>query len=755
MVRYAVEVIGLVQGVGFRPFVYRLALSKVLSGFVLNDTNGVQIEIEGSPAACSAFLYELQNNPPPISRIEHLCIKEIPVKREQGFNILPSISGIRETWISPDIGICPDCIEDITETGNRRLDYAFTNCTNCGPRFTLIQDVPYDRKNTTMSKFIQCESCQHEYDDPEDRRFHAQPNACPVCGPQLEVIPSIKGLTKDPYECFHEAIRSGQIVALKGIGGYHLVCNAMNESAVNRLRQRKLRYDKPFAVMMPDIETVKRYCEIEEEEIIAITSQRKPIILLRLKSQAPIASGVSLQHKTLGVMLPYTPLHYTLMQQHQVLVMTSGNQSDHPMIYQDNDVDKIYPNIADLLITNNRPIFRRMDDSVCHVVAHKLHLIRRARGFVPEPIPLEQNKNVILAVGAQQKNTFCIAKQEHAILSGHIGDLDEIDTEQTYMNEVHSFMHIFDAYPQVIARDLHPDYTTSHLAVELQRAFSKKGNTIPIFAVQHHHAHFASVLAEHQVKEPSLGFIFDGSGYGEDGTIWGGEVLYGNIKTSQRVGHLLPFSLPGGEEAIREPWRVALSILNQTFGFNKALEYFPPYKDEAKIILKAMEAGLNAPTTTSMGRLFDAVAALLGICPIASYEGQAAIHLEQIIDDTASGQYHLDFLEQSNVIWVDWRTMVQQLLLDVRSGISPGTISLRFHNTIIDFVLKMSQFQRTKRDVHTIALSGGVFQNRFLLEKTYKVLTEQGFRVLCNEKLPCNDGGISYGQAATVAERMR
>ena len=323
------------------------------------------------------------------------------------------------------------------------------------------------------------------------------------------------------------------------------------------------------------------------------------------------------------------------------------------------------------------------------------------------------------------------------------------------MNEVHSFMHFFGAYPQVIARDLHPDYTTSHLAVELQRAFSKKGNTIPIFAVQHHHAHFASVLAEHQVKEPSLGFIFDGSGYGEDGTIWGGEVLYGNIKTSQRVGHLLPFSLPGGEEAIREPWRVALSILNQTFGFNKALEYFPPYKDEAKIILKAMEAGLNAPTTTSMGRLFDAVAALLGICPIASYEGQAAIHLEQIIDDTASGQYHLDFLEQSNVIWVDWRTMVQQLLLDVRSGISPGTISLRFHNTIIDFVLKMSQFQRTKRDVHTIALSGGVFQNRFLLEKTYKVLTEQGFRVLCNEKLPCNDGGISYGQAATVAERMR
>ncbi|MCE5196239.1 MAG: carbamoyltransferase HypF [Negativicutes bacterium] len=763
MVRYAVEIQGIVQGVGFRPFVYRIANSFSLAGFVLNTSQGVSLEIEGSPAACAAFLTELQENPPSMALIEKITVKELPLRGEPGFRILASLAGTRNAMISPDIGICADCMRDITEKGNRRYHYAFTNCTNCGPRFTIIRDIPYDRKNTTMAEFTQCEPCQKEYEDPADRRFHAQPNACPDCGPHLSFYEDGESLAGDVYDLFQSRIAAGKIVAVKGIGGYHLVCDARNEAAVQALRQRKLRYDKPFAVMMPDLATAEKYCVLNQAEQKALTSTQKPIVLLQKKPNCPIAFNVSQNNRRLGVMLPYTPLHYLLLQNQEVLVMTSGNLSDRPMVFQDEAAFTGFSRVADAVLTHNRRIHRRMDDSVCIVVNDRLHLLRRARGFVPEPFCLPGNRQVILALGAQQKNTFCLAKRENAFLSGHIGDLDDADTEKSYTDEIAAFLKIFEALPAVIACDYHPDYLSSRYAVYYQKslneAFQKANKTeqeIQIIPIQHHHAHFASVLAEHDLNgEQIFGLIFDGSGLGDDGSIWGGEALFGNTGSSRRVGHLLPFRLLGGETAIREPWRVALAVTAQACDRDTALDLFPEDRKTARILLQAGEKEINSPLTSSMGRLFDAVAALAGICPVTTYEGQAAIELQQSMDTTAAGSYHFVIEQTDEGMLFDWRPLLRAVLTDRQNAVPAGGLSLRFHRAVVELIVQAAILQRQNNGSQKVVLSGGVFQNEYLLSQTMTALQEQGFTVYSNEKIPTNDGGIAFGQAAAVAYRMR
>lgn len=752
MVRYAVEVQGIVQGVGFRPFVYGIANSYNLSGVVFNTSRGLSIEIEGKSEACALFLDELKTNPPPMALIEKIEIHEIPVQGTLGFQILASQSGHRSTFISPDLGICEDCIDDISSKENRRYGYAFTNCTNCGPRFSIIKDLPYDRRNTTMSNFKQCALCQGEYENPSNRRFHAQPNACPDCGPRLSFYRDGSLITGDVYDLFHQTINAGKIVALKGIGGYHLVCDARNEQAVQTLRQRKLRYDKPFAVMMPDLATVERHCRLNQMEKKALTSRQKPIVLLKKKSNLQITFAVTQNNQRLGVMLPYTPLHYLLMQNQEALVMTSGNISDQPMIFQDVDAFAIFPQVADAILTHNRQIVRRVDDSVCIVVNDRMHMVRRARGYVPEPIPLKGNSHVILALGAQQKNTFCLAKQDNAFLSGHIGDLDDGETEKSFTDEITSFLKIFEAQPTIIACDLHPEYHSTRYASYYQ----KKLRGAILVPIQHHHAHFASVLAEHSVKgDQTLGFIFDGTGLGDDGSIWGGEVLLGNTGGSNRVGHLRSFLLLGGEAAIQEPWRVALAMTEQACGQETALSLFPKERITAEILLKAGEQNINSPSTSSMGRLFDAVAALCGICPVTTYEGQAAIELQHSMDETTEGVYHFLIEDQANGMLFDWRPLIREIIEDRKNGVSVGAISLRFHNAVVELIQNVALLQCAKNGIDSVVLSGGVFQNEYLLEKAQTALRKHEFIVYTNEKIPCNDGGISYGQAATVAYRMR
>jgi hydrogenase maturation protein HypF len=747
MNRYSVEVNGIVQGVGFRPFTFRTAKAFNLCGFVQNTSEGVLIEIQGERNNCNTFVSTLKNNPPPLAYIEDIKITKRPLKNESDFVILASSKGTRNTLISPDIGICDDCAADIKDKANRRYKYAFTNCTNCGPRFTIVYDIPYDRKNTTMKEFKLCDKCSREFEDPKDRRFHAQPNACPKCGPQLIFYYKGKILHQDPYELFKQFIAQGKIVATKGIGGYHLACDAKNEQAVARLRNKKSRYNKPLAVMMNSLNVVKKYCLISSEEQKLLTSPVKPILLLKKKKNCPISESTTMMNKRLGVMLPYTPLHCILMEDQEALVMTSCNSSGLPMIYKDDDI--MQSQISDAVLTHNRRICRRIDDSVCIVVKGKVHLIRRARGYVPEPLKIEGNNYNILAMGAQQKNTFCLLKKENAFISGHMGDLDELETEKYYKNEIETFTRIFDAKPEAVACDLHPDYVSTRLA-----DLNYKG--IPILKIQHHHAHFASVLAEHGIADDDvLGLIFDGTGYGEDGCIWGGEALIGSIKKSVRIGHLLNFPLLGGEAAVKEPWRTALALADISIGREYASSLFPEYSKNSKTLFQALDSNINSPLTSSMGRLFDGVAALIDLRRTASYDGQPAIELQQIIDENSNGSYHFDVTNKDNMFIFDWRQVIREIVSDLKSNVPPGAISLKFHNAIVDLTANIAVLIREKNKTKVVALSGGVFQNDYLLEKCSKVLENNGFTVYSNEKVPANDGGISFGQSAAAAYRMR
>jgi hydrogenase maturation protein HypF len=742
MKRLCLKIGGIVQGVGFRPFLYREAARLGIKGFVRNTSYGVYAEIEGADEDCAAFIEAVRNNPPPLARVLEIDAVPMEPKGDAAFVIVQSEPGARTALISPDIGICDACRKEIFDPKDRRFLYAFTNCTNCGPRFTIIRDIPYDRKSTTMAGFTQCPACQAEYDDPLDRRFHAQPNACPVCGPKLTFLADGKAPAGDPLALFGDFIAQGKIVAVKGLGGFHLACDAANEHAVARLRYGKARYEKPFAVMMRDMGVIRTYCEISDEEETLLSCRRKPIVLLNKKEGAALAPSVAPGNARLGVMLPYTPLHCLIMEKREALVLTSGNVSDRPMIFRDDEIPSAFAGLADAILTHDREIVRRMDDSVAVVSRGAPRMIRRARGYVPEPVPIADGGRVIFAAGAQQKNTFCLTKDGNAFMSGHIGDLDDPETERSYRDEASFFIRLFDAKPEVAACDLHPDYLSSRFAKSLG---------LPLVAVQHHRAHFASVLAEHRIEGNAIGFIFDGTGLGEDGAVWGGEVFFGNIAKSERCGHLLPFPLLGGDAAAREPWRCALALAEAALGREGALA-FAPDKNSAQILLRARDAGVNAPLCTSMGRLFDGIAAIAGIRQKTSYEGQAAVELEQTADMETPGSYRFTIAEREDALVFDWRDVVSEAARDAQAGFGAGGISARFHRACVALVRDAAVLLREKTGCGTVALSGGCFMNELLYQGCFTALQAEGFSVYSNEALPVNDGGVSYGQAAVAAK---
>lgn len=747
--RWAIEVTGIVQGVGYRPFVYKLAVFYHLTGWVYNHSAGVSIEVEGAEEDCRQFLQHLESDAPAIAAVETVTARRVEPVGSAVFEIRESEVRSRTTLVSPDMGICEDCLADLRDPANRRYRYAFTNCTNCGPRFTIIRDLPYDRPQTTMAQFAMCEPCLHEYHDPLDRRFHAQPNACADCGPQLTFWDAAGNpVAGEPLALAHGYLDEGKILAVKGLGGYHLVCDAANAAAVEALRSRKYRWDKPFAVMAPDLAAAERYCSVTEEEAALLTSQRRPIVLLRKKEPCMLPEQLAPGNGRLGVMLPYTPLHYLLMEGHDLLVMTSGNRSDEPILYEDEHVAEGLKGIADGFLTHNRPIFRRCDDSVMFCAAGAPRFIRRARGFAPQPVPLQDGGVPVLAVGGEQKNTFCLTRGEEAFLSQHIGDLENEPTLQSFTREITYFEKMFQSTPHLLAYDMHPEYLSTKYAL--------KSSTRGV-AVQHHHAHLASVLAEHGCCDtPAIGFIYDGTGYGTDGTLWGGEVLVGDCAAFTRCAALRPLQLPGGAKAIREPWRVALSLLQQTYGQDAVSEHAPAglLRDGWQILLQAMQAGINAPTSSGMGRLFDGIAALLDLGRTVNYEGQAAIALEQVMEP-AEGSYPYSLEETDGFTQVDWRPTVRAVLLEQQQGIPAGCIAARFHQTVVTFSLDIAERIRQKQGLSTVVFSGGCWQNIFLLEQAQKQFKAAGFTVLLNQNVPANDGGLSYGQAAVAATQYR
>lgn len=734
------EVHGIVQGVGFRPFLLRSARQLRLSGFVRNTPKGVTVTVAGGKGDVNAFITRMQQNPPPLAKITQIHITELPYYDYGDFTVTQSDGGEAETFVCPDMGICEACKKEIMTAGERRQHYAFTNCTECGPRFSIIRALPYDRPATVMADFPMCDDCRREYENPADRRFHAEPIACPVCGPQLRFL-SECGEGEEPFAAAVRRLAAGEIIAVKGLGGFHLACDACNERAVAELRKRKVRYEKPFAVMVRDMASAERLCETDETERALLNSAEKPIVLLRKKKDIDIAPSVAPHNTRLGVMLPYTPLHCLLMQHFEALVMTSGNAGDEPMLFAEGAEARLLNGLADGVLTHNRPIERRVDDSVCIVINAKPRFIRRARGFAPEPLPLPGQGGVLFAAGAGQKNTFCLAKNGFAFVSSHMGDLQNAEAEADYRREVDSFERLFDAIPVAAVCDGHPDYFATRYAESLD---------LPLTYVQHHRAHFASVLAEHnEYGTHVLGVIFDGTGLGDDRTVWGGELFYGGIARSEHIGGLLPFRLAGNEAAVREPWRVAAYLINEVEP-GALSRLLPDYAPKAPMLLQACKAGLNAPVTSSMGRLFDGVAAIAGVLSVAHYEGQGAVMWEQAADMTAEGAYEFALLSVKNTLLLDWRPVVKALIEDILNGVPMGTLSARFHRGVIRLILQVAQWAKDRYGVQKIALSGGCFQNAVLTAGAEQALTAAGYTVFANERLPANDGNIAFGQVAAV-----
>ncbi|MFQ3660884.1 MAG: carbamoyltransferase HypF [Chloroflexaceae bacterium] len=761
ILRWRVLVRGIVQGVGFRPFVFGLAHRLGLTGFVRNDSTGVTIEIEGPLAGLERFVAALRDEAPPLARIETLERAVLLPRGDSSFAIVASAATTtRRTLIAPDCATCPDCLRELRDPTDRRYGYPFINCTNCGPRFTIVLDIPYDRDRTTMRQFVLCPACRAEYENPLDRRFHAQPNACPVCGPRLqweELAGSWPGAGLPPLEAAAAALAAGAIVAVKGLGGYHLACDALHPGAVTRLRQRKQREAKPFALMAPDLATVRRLCALSPAEEALLLSPRRPIVLLDRLPSAPVAPDVAPGHATLGLMLPYTPLHTLLLdafaarrdpEHPAVLVLTSGNLSDEPIAYRDDDARARLGAIADAILSHNRPIHIRCDDSVTRVVAGGEQPLRRSRGYVPEPLRLDlAAPRPILAVGGHQKNTFCLFREREAVLSHHIGDLENLETLTSFREGIAHFERLFDIAPEVVAYDLHPEYLATREALALPIDIK--------IGVQHHHAHIASVLAEHGREGPVIGIAADGTGFGPDRAIWGGEVLLATLAEFTRLGHLAYVPLPGGDAAVRQPWRMALAYLWHAYGPDLATLDFLQSLDpvRAGLIIRMIERGLNSPPTSSMGRLFDAAAALVGLHSDVAYEGQAAIALEHIAEPAERGYPFSIVLEVP--FRLDMRPAIRALVEDVRSGVGVGVIAGRFHATVATSLAAACRLARERTGLEVVALSGGVFQNRLLLERLLPRLAADGFETLINRRVPPNDGGLALGQAAVAAARLR
>ena len=788
--RKKVTVRGVVQGVGFRPFVYRLAHDNGLNGWVLNHSGGVDIEVEGAPLALDTFVCDLTAQAPPLARIIGVEVRDAPAHGYDGFEIRQSVAqegGYQ--LISPDIATCADCLRELLDTGDRRYRYPFTNCTNCGPRFTIIRDIPYDRPLTTMQPFVMCADCQREYDDPLDRRFHAQPNACPVCGPHVwlegtggtegfagsEGMPSVRADRTDTRSPGEDVIaqaagllRAGAILAIKGLGGFHLACDASNAKAVGTLRARKGRPAKPLAVMMATLEEVYHHCHVSGEEESLLTSQQCPIVLLRWRDESTVVRAVAPGNLYLGVMLPYTPLHHILLRDvGQPLVMTSGNLSEEPIAQDNDEARRRLGPLADAFLMHNREIYARYDDSVQargtidnaqssnpQSPTSNVQPIRRSRGYAPFPVRLPFQAGQILAVGAELKNTFCLTRDDFAFLSQHIGDMENLETLEHFETSVALYQHLFRIEPEIIAHDLHPDYFSTRYA-------QGNGHQAALIPIQHHQAHIAACLADNGWEPgsgPVIGVALDGTGYGLDGHIWGGEFLTGDYRGFHRVAHLEYLPMPGGDTAIRNPWRLALGYVYALTG------QLPPLpgisNQEMRIVRQQVDRRLNTPLTSAAGRLFDAVAALIGVRQQVTYEAQAAIEFEMLAthwgsalpgkDESPIYPFHLEPGDDGALIRL--RELFEAIQADLATGTSPAEIAWRFHRTMAGMVVAVCQRIAGEADLRsgglqTVALSGGCFQNRLLLSLTVPWLQQAGFRVLLHDQVPCNDGGVSLGQA--------
>ena len=735
---------GLVQGVGFRPFIYRIANENKIKGWVLNTSNSVEIRAEGNKTDINSFINSIKRDAPKNSKIERIFICKENFKNLSYFKILKSKKILnKNTEISPDLAVCEECIQDMKIQENR-INYPFISCINCGPRFSIVKDIPYDRENTTMNNFKMCKVCTKEYSNVKDRRFHVQPNACINCGPEYNLIISTKS-TSNNEKIINKTVDmldSGKILSIKGIGGYNLVCDAFNKRAINKLRKIKRRDKKAFAVMFYDINILKKYAYVNIKEEEVLLSPKSPIVILKSKNK--LHSNITNGLDTIGAMLPYMPFHYLLFERlkTKVLIYTSGNISNEPIVINDKKAKEIFINLTDGILIYNREIYNRLDDSIVTVVNNRERLIRRSRGYVPESIKLKNNVDSIIACGAELKNTFCIGKDNLAYISQHIGDLKNIDTYDFYIESIEKFKKLFKVKPKLFVCDMHPDYLSSKYAQDNDK----------VIMVQHHHAHIASCMAENNLDEDVIGIALDGIGYGNDGNIWGGEFFVCNLSDYKRYTHFEYIPIPGGDKATEEPWRIAVSYLYKVYQdkFEKLKIPFLKNIDKNKIVLikHAIKNKINCPLTSSTGRFFDCISALLELCYNSSYEAEAPMKLEAIIKDNIKAHYNVLIKDTIKI-----NDIIKGVVSDILQGINKGDISAKFHNSIIYIIIEVVKKIRKQFNLNKVVLSGGIFQNKYILGETEKQLKNNYFRVYSHSKVPSNDGGISLGQLAIAAKR--
>lgn len=750
---------GIVQGVGFRPFIYRMAVKNNLTGFVQNTPEGVIAEVEGPSGALDLFLEGVRNELPPLAKVTRMESSEIEAQHHDFFEIIPSSAeGQADVHITPDAATCADCLKELFDPANRRFHYPFINCTNCGPRLTILSAIPYDRANTSMSCFGLCEKCRAEYENPADRRFHAEPNACPVCGPQLKLYDAEGNpyQTDDPVKTAVDLLESGHVLAIKGLGGFHLSVDAGNDEAVKKLRLRKYREEKPLAVMVRDIHAAKKIARIGDEEEILLASPQRPIILVQKNKNNLISGLVAPDVPNLGIMLPYTPLHHLLLEKKfSALVMTSANQVDEPICIGSREAIERLRNIADYYLVHNRDILVRCDDSIAFIAGKKPRLLRRARGYVPQPLTLKDSCDSapsILALGGQLKTTQCILKGRFAFMSPHIGDMETPQARDFFHESIALMKRITKSGPRIVACDYHPVYYSTQVAQELPAN--------KIVKVQHHHAHIVSCMADNQIEGKVIGLAMDGTGYGMDGNAWGGEFLIADETGFERFGHLQYIVLPGGEKAIHEPWRIAVSLLKQAYGSSwkdiaGRLNLIPD-KNQYELFDKIIDGKINSPLSSGLGRLFDGVASLIGARRQVSFEGQAAMGLEMLATGSSGKPYPFEIIHGKEKPYnLDIPSIIRGIVADMDAGLSSMEIAASFHQTLIDAFASMANEMRKETGLNRVVLSGGCFQNKILLEGAVDKLRISGFDVFCHSQVPANDGGISLGQAVAAASMIR
>lgn len=750
------EIKGIVQGVGFRPFIVRIASEFKLNGWILNDSNGVTLEVEGLLENINSFINEIKNNPPSLAVVERIDL--LNEKKSSGiyknFFITKSLSlSNRQALIAPDSDVCEDCVQELFDFNDRRYKYPFINCTNCGPRYSIIEDIPYDRKNTTMKSFKMCPPCRKEYEDVTNRRFHAQPVACWDCGPMVELRDNhgntIK--SKDPIEDVVGLLKKGKILAIKGIGGFHLVIDPTNDSAVRELRKRKHRQEKPFALLSENVEAIKQYCHVNVDEEALLASKQKPIVILRKGVAEVFSDKIAPENKNYGVMLAYTPIHYRILRHNFLaLICTSANITDHPIEYKNESAIKRLSSVADYFLLHNREIKTRVDDSIVRLEEKHTSIIRRSRSYCPIPIIVSQEFPSGLALGAELKNTICLNRKDKFFISQHIGDLKSIDVYESFKENILHLKKILEIEPKYVACDLHPSFYNTR--------FANKQKGLPVFHIQHHHAHMASCMAENKITTPVIGITFDGVGYGEDGNLWGGEFLVGDFLTFKRFAHFQYFPLLGGDKAVKEPYRIAIALLYEAYEDKikdlRGLDLLAKRKKEVDILIKIAQKRINAPLSCSVGRLFDGISALLGIREYIEYEGQAAIELEQKLmdkEETDSYTYNINLLDNEYVI--DIIPMIKKITDSVLNKEKESYISKKFHNTIVNICEEICDKIKKEMQVSEVVLSGGVFQNQYLLKNVWNRLEHIGFKVYSHSLVPTNDGGISLGQAMIGAHK--